>query len=70
LGEQLLDERRIDLLQDSLLQRIAGASEIRELAKTMPPSELRIRLRDAPPASVSATQALLVLRYLEQLEML
>jgi hypothetical protein len=70
LGEQFLDEGRLDLLQESLLQRIAGATEIIELAKTVPLSELRMHLRDVPPDGVSATQALLVLRYLEQLEML
>jgi hypothetical protein len=70
LGERFVSERKIDLLQESFLQRIAGAAEVRQLAASIPPNELRVHLRDEPPAGVSATQALLVLRWLEQLEML
>lgn len=70
LGERFVAEGKIDLLQERFLQRIAGAAEIRQLAASVPLSELRVHLRDEPPAGVSATQALLVLRWLEQLELL
>ena len=69
LGRRLLDERRLDLVQDSFLTRIAGAREIRELATNLSPSELRSRIHDNPPAGLSATQATLVLRWLEHLEL-
>jgi hypothetical protein len=69
LGQQLITDQAIELLQDSLLTRIAGAPEIREIATQAGPGELRNRLRENPPAELSATQALLVLRWLEQLEL-
>jgi PIN like domain len=69
LGQRLLYERSLDLVQDSFLTRIAGAMEIRDLATNLNPSELRSRIRDNPPAGLSATQATLVLRWLEQLEL-
>lgn len=69
LGQQLIAEPRIELLQDCLLARIAGAAEIRELAAKSTPAALRSQLREAPPAGLSATQAILVLRWLEQLEL-
>jgi hypothetical protein len=69
LGRQLIAEPRIELLQDCLLTRIAGSVEIRELAAKSSPGELRSHLREDPPAGLSATQAILVLRWLEQLEL-
>lgn len=70
LGQRFVTERRLDLLQETFLSRIAGAAEVRELAGAMPVNELRVRLREAPPTDLSATQALLVLRWLEQLDLL
>jgi flagellar biosynthesis chaperone FliJ len=69
LGREFITDPRIELLQDCMLTRIAGAVEIRELAITSSSSELRSQLRENPPAGLSATQAILVLRWLEQLEL-
>jgi PIN like domain len=69
LGRQLISEQRIELLQDCLLARIAGAVEVRELAGKTAPGDLRHQLRENPPAGMSATQAILVLRWLEQLDL-
>ena len=69
LGHRLLDERRMEILQDAFMLRIAGAPEIQDLARSMPLSTLRADLRDEPPAGLTQTQAVLVLRWLEQLEM-
>jgi PIN like domain len=68
-GEQLLEDRSLDVLQECFMRRIAGASEIGELAATVSPKALRHRLRELPPDGLSSTQALLVLRYMEQLDL-
>ena len=69
LGEDFLEERAIEQLQDSFLRRIAGGREIRELADSASLPGLRATLRERPPSGLSPTQALLVLRWLEQLDL-
>jgi glucose-6-phosphate dehydrogenase assembly protein OpcA len=68
LGRQLVSDLRIELLQDCMLTRIVDAVEIRELASMSSPGELRNHLSENPPAGLSPTQAILLLRWLEQLE--
>lgn len=68
-GHQLLEERTLDILQDGLMTRIAGAQEIEDLAASIPLARLRRQLRDDPPDGLSSTQALIVLRYMEQLDL-
>lgn len=68
-GRQLLDDRTLDVVQDCFMRRIAGASEIEELAASTSLTKLRRQLRDDPPDGLSSTQALLVLRYMEQLDL-
>lgn len=69
-GRELISNPRLELLQRAMLTRIQGALEIVDLANAYPMSELRIMLQDEPPAGLSATQARLVLRWLEQLELI
>lgn len=71
LGERFVaDGGNLELLKISFLRRIAGAVGIREMAQANSRSELRARLRKAPPQGMSATQALLTLRWLEQLDLI
>lgn len=69
-GQRLLAEDPLVVLQEQFMRRVGGAVEIRDLAATTPLTELRRQLREEPPAGVSPTQASLVLRYMEQLELL
>jgi predicted nucleic acid-binding protein len=69
-GRRLLDDRALSLAQEAFMARIAGAPEIRNLAMLTPLTELRSELRDSPPPGLSSTQAVLVLRWLEQLDLL
>lgn len=69
LGQRLLDERSLELVQETFLRRIAGAPEIRDLAASTPLTALRTDLRGDAPAGLSPTQASLVLRWLEQLDL-
>jgi hypothetical protein len=69
LGQQLLDERALSLLQDAFMRCVNGASEVRERASQTSLATLRSELRDSPPEGLSSTQGLLVLRWLEQLEL-
>lgn len=69
-GRQLLDDRSLSLAQEAFMTRIAGAQEIRSLATLTPLTELRSEFRDSPPTGLSPTQAVLVLRWLEQLDLL
>lgn len=70
VGNRLLNERDLSLVQEQFMERIAGAAEVRQLAVEVPLEELRRRLRDDPPTGLSPTQASLVLRYMEQLDLL
>ncbi|OMB89900.1 hypothetical protein A5746_21680 [Mycolicibacterium conceptionense] len=70
VGNRLLDERDLSIVQEQFMERIAGAGEIRQLAVDLPLEQLRGRLRDDPPTGISPTQASLVLRYMEQLGLL
>lgn len=70
VGNRLLDERELSIVQEQFMERIAGAREVRQLAMDVPLDELRRRLRDDPPTGISPTQATLVLRYMEQLDLL
>ncbi|MEU4332891.1 PIN-like domain-containing protein [Nonomuraea dietziae] len=68
LGERFVEERSLSILQQSVLRRVAGAAEIAELVQSTRPADVRSRLSNEPPAGLSVTQALLVLRWLVQLE--
>ncbi|MGA4989231.1 PIN-like domain-containing protein [Nonomuraea bangladeshensis] len=68
LGERFVEERSLSILQQSVLRRVAGATEIAELIQSARPADVRSRLSEEPPAGLSVTQALLVLRWLVQLE--
>jgi hypothetical protein len=70
LGQRLVNERGIELLQDCVINRIAGAEEIWELGDSLSLSEIRNQIRNAPPSGLSATQAMIVLRWLEQIEVI
>ncbi|MDG4803140.1 PIN domain-containing protein [Micromonospora sp. WMMD980] len=69
-GRALVREPRLEALQEAMLSRIQGAAEVMDLAQSYPMSELRAKLHAGPPAGLSATQARLVLRWLEQLELI
>lgn len=69
LGRQFLEERSLELVQDTFMRRIAGAPEVADLASLRPRESLRADLRDDPPAGLSSTQAGLVLRWMEQLDL-
>ena len=68
-GKLILDERSLSAVQDAFMRRIAGAAEIRELAVSTPLPTLRAEVRNHPPSGLSPTQGSLVLRWLEQLEL-
>lgn len=70
VGNRLLNDRELSLVQEQFMERIAGAAEVRQMAGEVPHAELRRRLRDDPPTGLSPTQASLVLRYMEQLDLL
>ena len=70
VGQRLLEERTLEIVQDAFMERIAGAPEVRDLAVHTPLSALRADLRDDPPAGLTQTQAALVLRWLEQLDLI
>jgi len=68
-GHQFLEDRSLDVLQECFMNRIAGAQEIEDLAASTPLASLRRQVRDEPPDGLSSTQAMLVLRYMEQLDL-
>lgn len=71
LGEELIKTSDPRLLSNAFLVRIAGAEEIRNLARAASDkTELRSNLAENPPAGMSPTQALRVLRWLFQLRIL
>ncbi|MFG2959757.1 restriction endonuclease [Streptomyces sp. NPDC048291] len=71
LGEEVIKASDPRLLSTAFLSRIAGAEEIRNLARgTSDLSELRRELGENPPTGLSTTQALRVLRWLLQLRLL
>ncbi|MEU7004511.1 PIN-like domain-containing protein [Nonomuraea sp. NPDC046570] len=70
LGERFTRERSISIIQQSLIDRIAGAAEIVDLAKQHDPEKVRSLLLAMPPASLSATQAKLVYRWLQKFDMI
>jgi transposase InsO family protein len=53
VGNRLLDERDLSIVQEQFMERIAGAAEVRQLAIEIPLEELRRRLRDNPPTGLS-----------------
>ncbi|TJY69467.1 hypothetical protein E4J89_11135 [Arthrobacter sp. CAU 1506] len=68
-GERLLEERTLEILQDQFMSRIAGASEVRSKALSLPRDELRRQLREESSNGLSPTQAALILRWMEQLKL-
>jgi restriction endonuclease Mrr len=71
LGEEVIKTSDPRLLSAAFLSRIAGAEEIRNLARGVSDmTELRRELGENPPAGLSSTQALRVLRWLGQLRLL
>ncbi|KAB8182374.1 hypothetical protein FH608_050310 [Nonomuraea phyllanthi] len=71
LGERFVaDGGNLELLQISFLRRINGAVTILDMAKEESPRKLRAKLAGTPPQGVSATQAMLTLRWLEQLNLI
>jgi len=66
-GERLLAEGSADVLREQFMRRVGGASAVRDLAASIPLVELRRQVREDPPDGLSPTQAVLVLRYMEQL---
>jgi hypothetical protein len=67
-GRQLLENPDVYFLLKLFINRIVGAREIEDLSLSMSRSELRIRLREAPPAGISPTQAALVEKWLNHLK--
>ncbi|MFI7425278.1 PIN-like domain-containing protein [Nonomuraea sp. NPDC049684] len=70
LGEKFVQDRSISIIQQSLIERIAGAAEIVDLAKQHKPEKVRSLLHTMPPASLSATQARLVYRWLQKFDVI
>lgn len=70
LGDRFIREKSISIIQQSLIDRIAGAAEIIDLTRKHSPDEVRALLRTTPPAGLSATQAQLVHRWMHKFEML
>lgn len=71
LGEDVTRTADPQLLSTAFLSRIAGASEIRNLARgASDMTDLRKELGENPPLGLSPTQALRVLRWLDQLQLL
>ncbi|MEV4004286.1 PIN-like domain-containing protein [Actinomadura sp. NPDC049753] len=68
LGERFIREKSISIIRQSLLDRIAGASEIVDLTQKHSPDDVRDLLRTTPPAGLSPTQARLVYRWLCKFE--
>ncbi|MEV0614808.1 restriction endonuclease [Nonomuraea sp. NPDC050404] len=67
-GRQLLEDPSIDFLRSIFINRIAGAQDIQDLALSLTREQLRARLRTAPPAGLSPTQAALVEKWLHNLK--
>jgi hypothetical protein len=70
LGERFIREKSISVIQQSLIDRIAGAAEIVDLTQNYSTDEVRALLRATPPAGLSPTQARLVYRWLHKFEVL
>lgn len=68
-GRALVADQRLELLQQAMLERIRGTSEIAQMAGNRSLGELRDQLRSSPPAGLSVTQARLVLRWMEMLDL-
>ncbi len=69
-GRELLSGGGLPLVQSCFLSRIAGALEVKELAVSNTAKSLRRLLHNDPPAGLSATQAMLLLRWMQQLDLI
>ncbi|MCV2491674.1 PIN-like domain-containing protein [Geodermatophilus sp. YIM 151500] len=64
-GQELLATGHLGLLQRLFLERVLGAEEVRQVAVSTPSAAEQ--LRDDPPSGMTATQALLIFRWLTEL---
>lgn len=69
-GRTFLEGGDLELLKDLFMSRIGGAAEVRRLASVASRREVRRHIRHDPPDGLSPTQAALVLRWMEQLDLL
>ncbi|WP_369055622.1 PIN-like domain-containing protein [Kineococcus terrestris] len=69
-GRQYLDEPSLGQLQECLLRRIRGAVEIKEMVSALDVGESQEAVIERPPAGISSTQALRILKWLDQLQLL
>ncbi|MBV9449977.1 MAG: DUF4935 domain-containing protein [Streptosporangiaceae bacterium] len=69
-GKDFSTTKDVALVQIAFLNRIRGARELLEIARSSDASALRARIRDIPPEALTQNQAILIVRWLEQLDLI
>jgi hypothetical protein len=69
-GSNFVDTKDASLVQTAFLTRIRGARELLDIARSSDANSLRARIRDIPPDALTQNQAILIVRWLEQLDLI
>ena len=69
-GNDFAGTKEVSIIQTAFITRIRGARELLGIARSNGASSLRARIRDIPSEALTQNQATLVVRWLEQLDLI